>query len=520
MEEKRSYDDLSFRILNTNSESPTIMIISKDVEQPYIMKIWYEEDKSEEAGALDYEEAVYKYKISKILRKHPNTSLLGYLGGDSMPVRELIVSNLDINNVNRMTILVKAFGLFLGLVKYKSKRHFGNYSLKILDDLRVDGPTFSRILKKKVKFFKLPLVKFTTLEKTMKIGTASTDDMVLITRRLVRTLYNCYKEKLIHNDLHAGNVMVKNRTDVLIYDWDRGYIDGHNNPQLDTTRCGRGGSLCIYSQCNIFRKGGYDIDIFKILYYILDTRKDHDGDIILERVFGISNRENNLNILKDIYYKLTQNSFFMKGENGDVLNPVDAQRYKLNVCSFLQYPDDEMEKVANYFGPIEVMNVRCGGKNKPLKKEDITNDYLTDLFVGIMGGIAIILGAGVYNRFFAFGDNKRGRELHDEYRSREFKEPDESHQNTKRRKRVSVRESTYRNLAEEKEYSRLKNLDVETLTVQDLIDAIDLRNNVVHGRRVETRQVPIPGGPSPPLQPIWEIMQENDLRKFGPINRN
>ena len=55
----------------------------------------------------------------------------------------------------------------------------------------------------------------------------------------------------------------------------------------------------------------------------------------------------------------------------------------------------------------------------------------------------------------------------------------------------------------------------EQTTVQDLIDVIDLKNEIIYGKRIETRQVPIPGGPSPPLQPIWEIMQENDLRKYG-----
>ena len=112
------------------------------------------------------------------------------------------------------------------------------------------------------------------------------------------------KNRITHNDLHSGNILVQDINGrgmykVFIFDFDRSYIKGQENKLLN--------KYCDdYTQCNKFSKW---LDMLKLLCYVI--RYLHKN--MCFSIFSImsDNRINNTNF-DEFYNLLKKNSFFFK----------------------------------------------------------------------------------------------------------------------------------------------------------------------------------------------------------------
>lgn len=338
------YTNLTYKILPKNSASPTIMIINKTTNPPTIMKIWDSRNVSETAQGLNYELNTYKNVIKPITKKFKDVPLLPHIGNyTNITVKEL-GDMLNIKTKDSLFIFHLSFHIFLNNndVQFRYDKESLDYYLKNNSN-NVKSPVNNRI-----NLIILPYIKFNTLHQ--KITTCSTDMIISYIKQIVKAITFMYKFNLIHNDLHSGNVMIEEDTDdVLLFDWDRSYIKGFPNPQLDSIRCRKDGSgLCYYSQCNIFNEGGYAIDLYKILSYILERS---DASYIINKVFKINDRLYDRDRIKRIIKKLTLNNFFM--------NPITK-------CTYLQFPDDKMKEIGEYFGTITEIYMKSKDEYKSI----------------------------------------------------------------------------------------------------------------------------------------------------------
>jgi hypothetical protein len=392
------YRNYNFRILSKNSASPTIMIINKVTN--HIYKIWSSDDDSDEAKGLDYENKVYSEKIKPMLDKNPDLPFLQYIGYGENTIQKLeddikMISDED-RNLFRLAMLIFLRNPSVTDIKW-DKDFFDEWK----DRNNPTEANINNVLNIRVKIIILPTIKFKSLHNILRI--ASTDQMKNIIKRIVYGIYCMYNNELVHNDLHSGNIMIEDDTDkVLIFDWDRAYMNGQPNPLLTSSPCDDG--LCVQSQCNVYNIDGYAIDIYKILHYILSMRKDIDSDVLMADLFKIQPTRSDSEKLKKIYDTLTYNPFF------------NYSIFTGHRCTFLQFPDKHMRIVKDNFGSIEIIlaNTNSNIADDVLIEENLNflHSFATHQFTALVGILITSLTVGTINVLFGFSKQK---DIHDVY---------------------------------------------------------------------------------------------------------
>lgn len=343
------YQNLSFKILPKNSASPTLIIVNKKTNHLY--KCWGSNNTSIEAKGLDYERKVYESKINDMLKKDKDLPILRYIGSANTDM-ETFKKQFDIKTEDENGIFNIALMYFYKDNTIKSNWEYNDIKKyrAILKNEFTKGQQTEYYNSIRIKLIILPMVKFRSLDSILNI--VSTKEMEYIIKRLVVGIYYLYWNGVIHNDLHAGNIMIEDGTNkVYIYDWDRAYVKGHDNPQLSNMKC-RG--LCSVSQCNIGNKDGYAIDFFKVMCYILYRRnKVGDAKTLLKNLFNIDN-DIKATIVIEKLGKLP--CFF--NEKG---------------CTYLQFPDNTMIYIKELFGSIQEIYKKVNTKFKFTDKKQKVN---------------------------------------------------------------------------------------------------------------------------------------------------
>lgn len=284
-----------YKILNKSSASTSIIIRTKVPKPnsggcpakktggniPIVLKTWckYGRRPVLEEEALEYEKKVYVNYIHNILTKDPDAPFLRYLGDDNdCSTVQSLAHFIGVDSVGAMITLCLAFFVMDemardGSIYYKMMGHHGtiDYESKTFYTTYFTinghrGPDFERRFREitnwKIGAILLPLKYFSTFENIV-----GTDIQIPTFRQVVKGLYTIHQYRLVHNDLHPGNIMVEETTEkVLIYDWDRAYAPRiGNNPNLNANPCE---DLCSSSQCNIMLDER-PIDLLKLLGYIV-----------------------------------------------------------------------------------------------------------------------------------------------------------------------------------------------------------------------------------------------------------
>ena len=236
MATKSIYSKYPFQILAKNSASPTLMIIVKNEGNPYIMKVWSAFDQSNEAKGLSYENMIYEDKVQSLLDSNPELNLLKYVGkATNVTVKEL-GDKIGLGDTKSWILWKLVFLIYL-----RDTQRMFNYDKQSLKKYNETHPgiysELDNVLVANVNCIMLPYIKFKPLYSLLP--TISTNRLKKYIRQLTRTIHAMYSSGLVHNDLHSGNVMVKEDDDnLLIFDWDRAYVTGMDNPQLDSKQCG------------------------------------------------------------------------------------------------------------------------------------------------------------------------------------------------------------------------------------------------------------------------------------------
>jgi hypothetical protein len=441
----------TFNVIKKDSASPTAILTSNINGIQTVLKVWIN-DKTDESEALIYERNVYEKAILPIVTINSDMHLLKYIGGGSHTFKEL---GTLLNIVKPAAKSWRALYTIIACLKNNIPINFlnmedaydyyvNNYKSKIL--FWKD----KTILNLNLETIALPLIQFNTLEDQVK--TVNTTRMISYIEQLVIGINACYKNELVHNDLHDGNVMIQPNDNLLIFDWDRSFYKTPN-PLLNIERCV---DLCGYSQCNIYNNGGYAIDLYKVLYYILINRKDSLA--LLNIVFKIKNRILEPNLIKKIKNILIYSPFFQEKN-----------------CTFLQFPDSNMKEVMLNFGDIdEIMFNVFNVFNTPIVENK--NGKLKHLFFwAIIVGIAVTLG---YNVIPTFGMNKR----------KEYDEPVEEKKQNK--KGTKVKKELYKpSMQVSTKINKLINLPDDKVTKQDLRDLRHLVMEAKYGPVIDAENL-------------------------------
>jgi hypothetical protein len=321
----------TFKILKKASASPTIMVV-KNGSEPYILKMFLSKDVSIKAQGLRYEDMLYREKIKPILNKNPEYPFLNYIASATKNTARNVANYLGILKYEEIYFFTSLYIFSLdpnAENKYEIdtvKKYFFDKNLSI-DEL--ENIQFDSIM--------LPFKEYTKF--TDRLLVCSTLSVVKYVKQLINAIHKIYINDLVHNDLHSDNIMIENNTDsVLIFDWDRGYTKGIDNPQLNAERCydpDRKKNICSSSQCNILKSSGYCTDLYKSLHYVFYYRNYEfkDSKVILQSILKLDNSRQTIN---STIAKLVQNAFFS---------------YKN--CTYLQFPDPQMNRVHALFGSIQ-----------------------------------------------------------------------------------------------------------------------------------------------------------------------
>jgi serine/threonine protein kinase len=316
-----------FKIFDKSSMSPTIMIKFHIDSKPVILKAWNTRDESPAAKALTYEIKAYE-EINNLLEKDPTLPYIKYIGSGTSSVGDIGEQLIKIKSTEDRDFFKAACRLFFS----NTAADKCIYSKKNLEKFRgVDD----NILSYKMTFIILPFIEYYRFTDFMNVYKSSIQSASLTIKELIRGIAVLYNNGIVHNDLHATNVMIgKTNSNIYIFDWDRSYIKDIDNPLLNKDKCK--GDCGNKSQCNIYNKGGYAIDMYKILSFILSIRVYDDSCQLLPRVFGIYDTEKSSLSCKQIISKLIKNQHFFTQDG----------------CTYLQYPDEEMTQIKELFGPI------------------------------------------------------------------------------------------------------------------------------------------------------------------------
>ena len=325
-----------FIIKNKTSSSPSIIIENYNVKPPTVLKLWKEAKHiPNEADnifykSLEYEKTMYGKTILPIIKeieenKEKFPLFLNYVGeGNCTTVRD-IAKYLGVDNdddKNRLDLCL--------LVYWNDPYTPTNYEkLKLRSNTRIPDEdlenlyntyTFNCII--------TPYIQSKSFMGCLNKYTCTTEEIIFMFQQIIKGLTYLYKNGGVHNDLHAGNILIGEHNFVYLFDWDRGYVEALGpNPMLDTSICGGTSYCCNYAQCNRYENDGYCIDFYKILYNILFLRKN-DYSLILDGI-GISNKQIGMTTLHDLIYDTI---FTQNNNNGSFFEISDGSK----ICNWLQ----------------------------------------------------------------------------------------------------------------------------------------------------------------------------------------
>ena len=335
---------LPFTIFKKNSASPTMVIKCKDPRGKWIVcKVWYAKDRSLEARGLDYENSVYAEKIDKILDRDSNAPLVKYHGYGEMNGVELgEFIGIKGENFRLRSGAAKAMSYWhlccaLFIRDTAAAYHWDIYNnVKSIESSKPYVRNYYPLKDMKFKFITLEYISYNTFFDY--IDTRTTKEVLGILKQIVEAVYLMYTNKVVHNDLHGGNILVtKDTKKVRVFDFDRAYMKGKDNPQLNSDFCS---GLCSSSQCNIYNGDGYAIDFYKMFSYVA-VRSDFG--VILD-AFGVLNRANSITdkhtLLKSFFNRASRDFFSKLDDNNEE-------------CTYLQNPNTKMGFVRSAFGKID-----------------------------------------------------------------------------------------------------------------------------------------------------------------------
>jgi hypothetical protein len=323
-------EKIDWKICQKNSASPAIILTCKKNDNSQLAcpavrqnvediccKIWikYPDDEaSPENKALNYEAKIYKYNIRSILRNNPNAPFLSSIGDDNdCSTVETLINFLGVsdNKKYRNTILLTFF--ILKIMKQEDVQLFKNSKIPIDFTSRFfttyflnsnnpyiktkqflrDFVNFENTKNLKIGAIIFPRIKYTTFADYLM---AKSIDIPVIFDTILQGLYTLFQNEIVHNDLHAGNIMIDEEKKPLIFDWDRSFsFFLRENPQLSDNICS---GYCRNSQCNLFLRSGRPIDLLKILRIIA-----YQEESVLFSVLEIMKIKNTDFLLNGVYVK-------------------------------------------------------------------------------------------------------------------------------------------------------------------------------------------------------------------------
>ena len=383
--------DLKFRILPKSSASPTLLILT-NIEKPQnsdgcpkkvtpelipvCIKTWNRPDEllpPEEQGC-EYEKRIYSQKIHSIIQEDDRAPFLRYIGDDNECTTVGRLANyIGADDDKGRAILYLAFyvlneisinpNLMPDVIDYHSVEFYRNFfedtfSLEKMASVR--HASVGAILTPRTTYRSFADIL------TVPVTTFHTD----IYKEVVRGLYLLYKNRVVHNDIHSGNIMIENDTNkVLIYDWDRAYSpDLGDNPLLDE-------NLCRFSQCNRFFHDGRPIDLIKSMAYIVYN----SYDVTLESS-GLSHYLAKLRIPNHrlgLEYDTTYRRIFIGIKDGTRPNCFFNIHNQSSLYTVGLVPN--LEQAINLLGNWEIIFTRAFPE-EPVAMELVPEEKVEDLF--------------------------------------------------------------------------------------------------------------------------------------------
>jgi serine/threonine protein kinase len=237
-----------FKILEAGA-SNTLIITTKDgihpsFGVPIAIKVWINRSPNQliQEKAVEYEKKVYEDVIKLLFQEQKEPPFLKYLGSDDDGLNITTLATFigaqrpDCFNLLRLAFCVlnvfsndplsrKRFIDGGGVINLMSKHFYTNF----FSIFRFNWDVIQ--LTTRLKGLLFPEIKFVKFSDI--IGNPQVS--INIFREILKGLYMINKKRLVHNDLHIGNVMIQRDTGrVMIYDWDRAYCPLlGENPILD-----------------------------------------------------------------------------------------------------------------------------------------------------------------------------------------------------------------------------------------------------------------------------------------------
>jgi tRNA A-37 threonylcarbamoyl transferase component Bud32 len=484
-------DNLPFKIFNKSTSSPTLLIHNKNVVPQVVLKLWKKSDLPI-YKALEYEKSVYSRKINPLIENNENAPFLKYIGEGNCANFLQIADYIGAKDEKAKNFLTLAFYIYEKvqddfnyeiLEEYKDMdvyKDYTEYGEKENIERIINAINYQCII--------LPFVNMIPFSEALECY--DTHRIVDIFKNIMEGVFMLYRNDVSHNDLHDDNIMIEEDTDkVFIFDWDRSYCSEFgDNPMLDKNVCKK---PCSSSQCNLFHRDGYCIDFYKILYYVLYSRRD--WRTILENIGIVNvNYEALGTTLYDIIYKTIRehnngffNALYWDDDEGDEIK-----------CSWLQDRDlvrnngTTMRFLHDALGDYRIIYRNSLGEDRDELREIIPPDIsrLYDRYieaVDVVGEMKFgMLKTGNYPGNYP---GKQKGKISDRKIRRKIKEPD---------------------------INRLKNISHRGRTWKNFLDLKRLVNYISNGSDIEEKVVFLKNKKSPKPKSIVEIIMKNDRRKL------
>jgi hypothetical protein len=280
--------------------------------------------------ALPYEKRIYDIIKNEIILKRENPHFIKYLGGkENISFDEMInflhsksgisVDELKDNFTRNINYMLYGYEGRSSITKNtpwsvsvpKDPKDY-KYGFMLMENLEIPDKSLSKLEDLKIGQ-SLQLNSFLNLYKG--------NDLIIIKIyfQIATALYSLYKNGIVHNDLHTGNVFVRkikpkvfvynidgkkytieSEYEALIFDFDRGYLKANNNPYLDNY-------LKEYGQINELSDKR---DILKVYQYYYQYYTDI-AQKIFDDIFKVDSKElkNNLKKLKNDRYNYFNNKY-------------------------------------------------------------------------------------------------------------------------------------------------------------------------------------------------------------------
>ena len=246
---------------------------------------------------LKYEMNIYKYIINNIMKYKICPNFVKYLAsGEECLLNDLLTilhgnlyDPLEIRLLSREECSKNLIRNLFFIVKQKENRPSiqSNVAIHILRPIDFNIKSYNMLLLENME-------DKITLNRWMQVNSRNYLEFWNILFQIAVACHVMSLSKLVHNDLHSGNIFIKDlgvestfiynidyneiviktRYQPLIYDFDRGYAEKFGNNEI-LDNCGRN------SQCNIFIQNK---DIVKVLCYVYKYVENTIKNEILELI--------------------------------------------------------------------------------------------------------------------------------------------------------------------------------------------------------------------------------------------